>query len=65
MSEQSINTDKVQQLLQSDQEEERLGALGLIDRKDPLPFLSQLFAAFGDASWRVRKEATEIFLTIP
>ena len=61
MSEHEANIDKIQTLLQSDQEEERLGALRLIDRKDPEPYKLLLFFAFGDSSWRVRKEATEVF----
>ena len=65
MSEHSNNIEKLRQLLQSEQEEERLGALRLVDRKNPEPFLAELYLAFADVSWRVRKEATEIFLTIP
>lgn len=65
MSEHEVNLEKIQTLLQSDQEEERLGALRLIDRKNPEPYKRLLFFAFGDSSWRVRKEATEVFLTFP
>ena len=65
MSDQVVSADKLQKLLQSDQEEERLAALKLVDRKNLEPDKLQLFFAFGDSSWRVRKEATEIFLTFP
>ncbi|PLX72165.1 MAG: hypothetical protein C0615_12680 [Desulfuromonas sp.] len=65
MSEQASSIDKLEELLRSEQEEERLAALQLVDRKDPEPFKKQLFIAFGDISWRVRKEATELFLTFP
>ncbi len=65
MSEQAMNIDKIQKLLESEEEEGRLSALRLIDRKNPEPYRDVLFAAFGDGSWRVRKEATDIFLLIP
>ncbi|PLX99304.1 MAG: hypothetical protein C0623_09520 [Desulfuromonas sp.] len=65
MAELSDNIAKIQQLLKSEQEEERLGALHLVDRKNANSYLAQLYTAFTDSSWRVRKEATEIFLLIP
>ncbi len=65
MSNAELNIDKIQTLLQSDHEEERLGALRLVDRKNPGPYKRLLFFAFGDSSWRVRKEATDVFLSLP
>jgi HEAT repeat protein len=52
-------------MLNSSDEEVRLqGLKGLADlgMNDSLP---QLYAALGDESWRVRKEAVEIFLSLP
>lgn len=65
MPEQTSNMERALQLLRSEEEEERLAALRLIDRKTPESYKSVLFTAFGDSSWRVRKEATEIFLSFP
>jgi len=65
MVEAAGDMDKIRQLLQSEQEEERLAALRLIDRHAVRAALPLLYAAFGDASWRVRKEATELFFSLP
>jgi len=57
--------EKIRGLLVSDQEEERLAALHLVDRRALKAALPILYGAFGDTSWRVRKEATELFFSLP
>ena len=47
MSDQVVSADKLQKLLQSDQEEERLAALKLVDRKNLEPYKLQIFFASG------------------
>ncbi|ORJ63343.1 HEAT repeat domain-containing protein [Geothermobacter hydrogeniphilus] len=46
-------------------EEERLQGLKGLGRYGIERFLPQLYRALGDESWRVRKEATELFLALP
>jgi HEAT repeat protein len=65
MSNTSQEMDKLRQMQQSAQEEERLAALRLLDRRDLKDFLPLIYTAFGDISWRIRKEATEMFLGLP
>jgi len=65
MSKTNPDMDKIKRMQQSEQEEERLAALRLIDRRLLKEALSLVYAAFGDQSWRVRKEATEMFLAMP
>jgi len=57
--------NKIRSLLASDQEEERLAALRLVDRRAIKEALPALYCAFGDSSWRVRKEAIELFFSLP
>lgn len=65
MAENSVGSEKIKIMLQSGEEEERLNALRMLDRKNIEPVLSLIYTALGDGSWRVRKEATEIFLSWP
>ncbi len=52
-------------LLQSPNEEERLQGLRLLARSGLQDSLDQVLHAFGDESWRVRKEASDLFLSLP
>ncbi len=65
MAENFAGSEKIKKLLQSAEEEERLGGLRLLDRKSIESALPLIYVALGDGSWRVRKEATEIFLSWP
>lgn len=65
MSESGSELTKIEKLLQSSDEEERLAALRLLDRKRLEQSLFLLFNALGDDSWRVRKEAADVFLSWP
>lgn len=56
--------DQIAQALNSPDEEARLQGLRLL-AADPLPGLDLIFKAFGDASWRVRKDAVDLFLGLP
>lgn len=56
---------RLESMLQSLQEEERLQALKSIARCDGGPEPRLLYLALGDPSWRIRKEAAEIFLSLP
>lgn len=47
------------------QEEERLQALKSLARSEGGPDPQLLYQALGDQSWRIRKEAAEIFLSLP
>jgi len=52
-------------LLQSENEEERLQGLRQLNQEGIDGHLGLLYRAMGDASWRVRKEAAEVFLALP
>jgi len=54
--------DQAVKALNSDDEEIRLQGLRALAAGEPEIILAPLFQAFGDASWRVRKEAIEIYL---
>jgi HEAT repeat protein len=56
--------EKITKLMKSENEEERLAALGMIQDKSDFD-LKLIYSALGDDSWRVRKSATEIFLSWP
>jgi len=55
----------VRALLQSEDEESRLQGLSQIADLPPRESLEMLFLGLGDASWRVRKQATELLLERP
>jgi HEAT repeat protein len=60
--------DKIEQIinaLNSPDEEIRLQGLRDLAVHDPDQGLDLIFTAFGDASWRVRKEAIDLFLKMP
>lgn len=65
MAENVVGNEKLENMLKSGEEEERLAALRLLDRNNLISTLPLVYTAFGDGSWRVRKEATEIFLSWP
>lgn len=52
-------------MLESPEEEVRLQGLKGLTAGGATPYLRKVYAALGDASWRVRKEAAEIFLSLP
>ena len=51
--------------LNADDEETRLQGLRALNACDPEKILAPLFQAFGDPSWRVRKEAIDLYLRMP
>jgi len=53
------------QALNSEDEEIRLQGLKSLASGEPEQILGPIFQAFGDTSWRVRKEAIEMFLRLP
>lgn len=55
----------IERLLQSEQEEERLQGLKLLGRSGAPTDMQLIYAAMGDGSWRIRKEAAEFFLSLP
>ncbi len=57
--------DNVHIMLQAEQEEQRLQGLKLLSSMDLAEHLPLLLSALGDDSWRVRKEAVELFLATP
>lgn len=57
--------EKITALMASADEDVRLEAIRLLGQEAPEAFLDLLFQGFGDPSWRVRKEATELFLGLP
>jgi len=57
--------EQIHQLIHSSQEEERLQGLRLLGRSDPRAELALVFRALGDESWRIRKEAVQLFLSLP
>ena len=65
MAENVVGSEKIERLLQSAEEEERLAGLRLLDRRNVESSLPFIYVALGDGSWRVRKEATELFLSWP
>ncbi len=52
-------------LLDSADEEQRLTGIRNIGSADAVQFLDLVFQGFGDSSWRVRKEAADLFLGLP
>jgi HEAT repeat protein len=52
-------------MLQSENEDERLQAVKFLAGKGVEHHLATLYQAMGDSSWRVRKEAVELFFRIP
>ncbi len=52
----------IQRLMSSDDEENRLAALRLLCPSGAAADPRALFGALGDESWRIRKEATKLFL---
>lgn len=57
--------EKIFRMLQSAQEEERLQGLKGLVRCETNDALVAILKALGDESWRVRKEATNLFLSLP
>ncbi len=51
--------------LSSEDEEVRLQSLRVLSDGKPEQILPSIFKAFGDVSWRVRKEAISMFLALP
>lgn len=65
MADNPAGNEKLERVMKSGGEEERLAALRMLDRESH-PFARKLvYSALGDSSWRVRKDATEIFLSWP
>ncbi|TYP00135.1 HEAT repeat protein [Geothermobacter ehrlichii] len=60
-----INAQQLTELFASEREEERLRALRGLADLGVEKHLSLLYRAFGDESWRLRKEATDLFLAMP
>ncbi len=58
------NSEKINDLLSSPDEESRLQGLRAL-AASPMEALDLVFRAFGDNSWRVRKEAVDLFLGLP
>ena len=58
----NTNLSDIQNLLQSPDEEARRGALQSLRGRELRETRALLFAAMGDTSWRVRKEAVDIFV---
>jgi HEAT repeat protein len=59
------DNEKIFKMLQSAREEERLQGLKELARCEMDIFLPAVVKALGDESWRVRKEATDLFLALP
>jgi HEAT repeat protein len=59
------NKKKLHELLSSAQEEERLQGLKELERRPAEESVPAVIRALGDESWRVRKEAAELFLSLP
>jgi len=57
--------DQIHHMLQSPQEEDRLQGLRLLGRSDARTDLAMVCQALGDESWRIRKEAVQLFLSLP
>lgn len=56
---------QIEQLLQSDNEDTRLRGLKELAANGVEQHLDCLYRAMGDQSWRVRKEAIELFFAVP
>ncbi len=65
MAENYTGNEKLEKMMQSGGEEERLAALRMLDHESRHFALKLIYSALGDSSWRIRKEATEIFLSWP
>jgi HEAT repeat protein len=59
------NEKKIRELLDSAQEEERLQGLKELGRCSSGDSAPAIIRALGDESWRVRKEAAELFISLP
>jgi HEAT repeat protein len=59
------NEKKIRALLDSAQEEERLQGLKELGRCSSGDSAPAIIRALGDESWRVRKEAAELFISLP
>jgi HEAT repeat protein len=59
------NREKITALLASVEEEDRLEAIRMITGVVAEELLDLVFQGFGDSSWRVRKEATDLYLRLP
>jgi HEAT repeat protein len=57
--------DQITRALDSPDEEVRLQGLRDLAAGEALVGLDLIFKAFGDSSWRVRKESIDLFLTMP
>lgn len=57
--------DRIGNALKSPDEETRLQGLRDLAATQPMERLELIFAAFGDASWRVRKASIDLFLQLP
>ncbi len=57
--------DQISDALNSPDEETRLRGLRELAACGPVDGLDLIFKAFGDASWRVRKESIDLFLRMP
>ncbi|MDH3455032.1 MAG: HEAT repeat domain-containing protein, partial [Desulfuromonadales bacterium] len=57
--------DQIAEALNSPDEEVRLQGLRDLGAGDALAGLDLIFKAFGDSSWRVRKESISLFLRMP
>jgi HEAT repeat protein len=59
------NREKIAALMVSVDEDVRLEGIRLLGQADVETLLDLLFRGLGDASWRVRKEAADLFLRLP
>lgn len=59
------NREKIAVLMASDNEDVRLEGIRALGLADAESLLDLLFQGLGDASWRVRKEAADVFLRLP
>jgi HEAT repeat protein len=57
--------EEISNALQSSDEERRLQGLRALADEDATERLDLVFQAFGDPSWRVRKEAIDLFMRLP
>jgi len=57
--------DQITEALNSPDEEVRLQGLRDLASCDAIEGLDLIFKAFGDESWRVRKESIELYLKLP
>ncbi|NJC88842.1 MAG: hypothetical protein FIB02_10020, partial [Desulfuromonas sp.] len=57
--------ERIAALMASADEDLRLEGIRSLGSADAVNLLDLVFQGFGDASWRVRKEATELFLRLP